>query len=127
LRLTWSLFDGGSTISRERQASYRAKEDESALRSVYTRLPREFLTWKKKFFYNVSLYQARVKTLEQSQESVRLSMAGAKAGTRTNTEVLDAELDLFRARAGIIRAQSDAIEALNELELAVGYPLWKGI
>jgi len=127
LRLTWSLFDGGSTISRERQASYRAKEDESALRSVYTHLPREFLTWKKKFFYNVSLYQARVKTLEQSQESVRLSMAGAKAGTRTNTEVLDAELDLFRARAGIIRAQSDAIEALNELELAVGYPLRKGI
>jgi outer membrane protein TolC len=54
---------------------------------------------------------------------VRLATLGLKAGTRTHTEVLDAELELFRARAGVIKAQADAMEAFINLELSLGEPL----
>ena len=89
------------------------------------RLPREIDTWRRKFNYSVSLYKARLRAVAQFQESVRLAGIGLKAGTRTHTEMLDAELDLFRARGGLVRAQADAIEALGKLELASGRTLWK--
>jgi ATP-binding cassette subfamily F protein 3 len=57
---------------------------------------------------------------KSAEESVRLAKLAFKAGNGTNTEVLDAELDLFRSRAGIVRAQMDAAEALLNLESALG-------
>jgi outer membrane protein TolC len=58
--------------------------------------------------------------VDKAQESVRLATLGQKAGTRTTTEVLDAELDSFRSSAGVVSAQMDAAEALINLELALG-------
>jgi len=51
---------------------------------------------------------------------VRLATLAVRAGTKTHSEALDAELELFRARAGIIHAQIDAAEALSSLQLALG-------
>ena len=56
----------------------------------------------------------------EEENLVRLANAGFKAGVRTTTEVLDAELDLFRARAGIVTTQLNCAEAKTKLELATG-------
>jgi outer membrane protein TolC len=120
VRLSWDLFDGGASIARRQEAAARTREAEQKTRGVLVSIPADFDLWKRRFAYNVNLYQARLRTLEKSQESVRLATLGLKAGSNTHTEVLDAELDLFRARAGIIRAQADATEALLNLELATG-------
>ena len=49
-----------------------------------------------------------------------MQKAEERAGTRTSSETLDAELDLFRARAGVVNAQVNASEAQIRLELALG-------
>ena len=125
LRLKWNLFDGGHSYAQQREAVAAADEARAETAKSLARLPREIDTWKRKFDYSVSLYKARLRAVAQFQESVRLAGIGLKAGTRTHTEMLDAELDLFRARGGGVRAQADAIEALGKLELASGRALWK--
>ena len=76
------------------------------------------MTWFFLFRPFVSTDDARV-----AATLVRLATIAVKAGTKTHAETLDAELELFRARAGLIRAQIDASEALANLELALGYRL----
>lgn len=120
LRLTWNLFDGGSLYARQKQALQASLEAKAETQKIKSQLPRDFDVWKRKFFYSVSVYNARVRTLEQFQESVRLAGLGVKTGSRTHTEMLDAELDLFRARGNVVRAQAETLEALGNLELALG-------
>jgi outer membrane protein TolC len=125
LQLSWNVFDGGATLARNFQTHYQAQQAEAAAESATLRAPQEFETFKRRYLYNATLYRARRRALEMAQESVRLATLGYNAGTRTSTDVLDAELDLIRARAGIIRAQVDGSEALINLELAVGKGLTK--
>ena len=58
--------------------------------------------------------------MTKSEESFRLAKVGQKEGTRTTTDLLDAEAELFRAKANAINAQIGSIEALLNLELATG-------
>jgi len=122
-KLSWDIFDGGASLARKEEAGHRAEEAAQASRALLLKAALEFETWKRRFVTNGEVYRARLRTEEKSQESVRLATLGLKAGTNTNSEVLDAELDLFRSRAGIVRAQMDAAEALINLELALGKSL----
>jgi outer membrane protein TolC len=76
--------------------------------------------WKRRYLNSSVLYSAKLRSVEASKESVRIYQNGLKAGTRTNSDLLDAELDLDRSEAGVVKAQLDAIEALLNLELAIG-------
>lgn len=126
LRLKWNLFDGGASYARQREALAASDASAAETRKMLTKMPHEFETWKRNFFSSVAVYKARARALVQYEESVRLAVIGVRAGSRTHTEMLDAELDLFRARAGLVKAQAEAIEALGKLELAVGHQIWKG-
>lgn len=120
LNLHWDLFDGGASFARRQQAVARWKQSAERTHDAVLKVPGEFEHWKRRYTYNSTLYRARLRTIEKSEESVRLAKMGLKVGTSTNSEVLDAELDLFKARAGVVRAQADAAEALAHLELTLG-------
>jgi outer membrane protein TolC len=62
--------------------------------------------------------------VQKSTESVRLAREGHRVGARTNTDLLDAEAELFRAQAGVVNSQVGAIEALINLELTVGKKIY---
>jgi outer membrane protein TolC len=117
---TWSLFAGGGDLARQHEAQAQAQSSAQALASSRLQAERDFQDWKHRYHYSVRLYQARQRSVEEYQESVRLAQLGFKAGTQTSTEVLDAETDLFRARAGLVQAQANAAEALLQLQLARG-------
>jgi outer membrane protein TolC len=85
--------------------------------------PTDFTFWKRRYLYSASLYHAKNADLKRAQETVRLANAGFKAGVRTTTEVLDAELELFRARAGMVNTQMNCLEAKIKLELTTGESL----
>jgi outer membrane protein TolC len=118
--LSWDLFNGGADLSRRAEAVAQAQAAEQGLAAAQLAAGREFDSWKRRFHDSTRLYEARLRVLEECQESVRLAQLGLKAGTRTNSELLDAELDLFRARAGLVQAQSDAAEAKLSIELLQG-------
>ena len=75
--------------------------------------------------YFCDVYRSRLGDIEKARESVRLARVGRKVGARTNTELLDAESDLYRAQAGVVNSQLGAIEALLNLELATGRTLYR--
>lgn len=121
--LNWNLFDGMTSISRSKQSIEQKYQAEKTVRQAELKSQRDFDMWKKKFLYYCKVYEARLNDISKSEESVRLAREGQKVGARTNTDVLDAEAELYRARAGAVNAQVGAIEAIVNLELSTGQQL----
>lgn len=119
LFLTWDIFSPVG-YSQAKQESYKAIQNQKALTQANLSAPVDFAFWKKRYLYSSTLYLAKKADLERATETVRLANAGFKAGVRTTTDVIDAELDLFRARAGVVNSQMDCAEAKNKLELSLG-------
>jgi len=120
LAASWNLFDGGASLAKEREADEERKQAEASAQEAKLQAPYDLDFWKRRLGYSASLYRARLAEVDKARESVRLSRLGFKAGTRTTTDVLDSELDYFRANAGVVTAQVEAAEALMNVELAVG-------
>jgi outer membrane protein TolC len=83
----------------------------------------DFEFWKRRSLYSATLYRARLSDVQKAQESVRLAKESYRAGARTSSDVLDSELELFRARAGVVNSQMSYAESLLNLELALGHSL----
>ncbi|MGZ3690079.1 MAG: TolC family protein [Pseudobdellovibrio sp.] len=121
--LSWNLFDGGEKYSSQKQAALAEKIASEKLSKFDTSAVVGLEEAKRRFTYDVTNYNAKLSSIRKAEEAVRLARGGLKAGTRTNTEILDTVVDLNRARASAVKSQVDAIEALGELELSVGHPL----
>ncbi len=120
--LTWDIFNPRSyALSKEEK--YKSIQVQKNLMQAHLQAPVDFAFWKKRYLYNSTLYEAKKVDQSRATETVRLAQAGFKAGIRTTTDVLDAELDLFRARAGIVNAQMNCLEAKVKLELSQGQTL----
>ncbi len=125
INLTWNLFDGLASYSHSRETYEQYYQADKSLTIAKLHAKIDFEMWKRKFIYFCSVYKSRVSDVEKTKESVRLAREGRRAGTRTNTDLLDAELEFFRSRAGVVNAQIGSIEALGSLELATGENLMK--
>ena len=117
--MSWDIFNPREFV-QSKQETYRAIQLQKSLVQANLQAPVDFAFWKRRYVYSATLYRAKKLDQERATETVRLSQAGFKAGVRTTTDVLDSELDLFRARAGIVNAQMNCIEAKLKLELALG-------
>lgn len=118
-QITWDIFSP-KALTKSKEELYQAIQGEKDLVSANLQAPVDFAFWKKRYLYSAANYHAKKVDVDRASETVRLAQAGFRAGIRTTTEVLDAELDLFRARAGIVTAQMNCIEAKEKLELALG-------
>ncbi len=125
VRLTWSLFEGGAAEARNREAIEKKVQNEKALRMAELKAAQDVALWKRKYHYFYSVYKSRQSDIGKAKESVRLAKEGRRVGSRTNSDLLDAETDLNRAQAGAIHAQLGVIEALINLELATGQSLYE--
>lgn len=124
LNLTWNLFDGMGSIARSKESTAQYTQIQKNLQMTEIKARQELDFWKKKLNYFITVYQARREDIARSTEAVRLSKEGRRAGSLTNTEQLDAEVDLARVRANQVNAQIGALEALVNLELATGQQLF---
>lgn len=122
--VTWSFFDGFGTVAESHQAEAKAIQLEKTLRIAQLKSKNDLDFWKRKYNYYISLYKSKTNDIDRSTEAVRLAKVGRSAGVRTNTDLLDAQADLFRSRAAQINAQIGAIEALVNIELATGEKLY---
>ena len=120
VNLMWNIFEGGSGFARQEQSYYQKVQLEHKAQKMILSSANEVEFWKRRYLNSSVLYSAKLRSVEASKESVRIYQNGLKAGTRTNSDLLDAELDLDRSEAGVVKAQLDAIEALLNLELAIG-------
>lgn len=124
INLTWNIFDGLASTSRSGQSEQQAVQVEKTLSMARLKAKQDFEFWKRKYLYFCAVYKSRANDIQRSEEAVRLAKEGRRAGVRTSTELLDAESDLFRSRAGQVTAQMGAIEALVNLEMVSGQKLY---
>jgi len=117
---TWDILDGGLSLAKANEAGERAQQAKEDYEAVKLSTPYNFNLWKRRLISSSALYQAKLADVEKAKESARLATAGFKAGTRTTTDVLDAELEQYRAAAGMVEAQINALEAMFNLELVLG-------
>ncbi|MEO5666449.1 MAG: TolC family protein, partial [Bdellovibrionota bacterium] len=120
INLSWNLFDGMGSIARAKQAAERRVQGEKTLELATLHSKQELDLWRRKFLYQCAVFRSRQSDVSKTDESVRLAKSGRKAGTRTNTDLLDAEAEAFRSKAGLVNAQIGALEALSNLQLALG-------
>ena len=125
VNLTWNLFEGFSSEAKNREILEQRTQSEKSLRIAQLKAVQDAALWTRKFKYFCSVYKARQGDIGKAQESVRLAREGHRVGSRTNTDLLDAETDLYRSQAGAINAQLGQIEALINLELATGKKLYE--
>lgn len=124
IQAQWNIFDGLSSYAKNREAVEQAYQAERLEKIQNLKGKTDYENFRRKFIYYCSVYRSRARDVVKATEAVRLAKAGRRAGTRTNTELLDAELDLFRAMAGKVNSQLGAVEALSNLEMATGENLF---
>jgi outer membrane protein TolC len=120
VRVHWNLFDGGVSFSQANASAAQAVQAERMAQAAKLQVPYDLAFWKRRYLANSQHYLAKRLDIARSEESVRLAKEEERAGTRTASEALDAILDLFKARAGMVNAQMNATEAQIRLELALG-------
>jgi outer membrane protein TolC len=120
IMMTWNLFDGLVSYSQSKQAIERKVQSEKELRIAELAAKKNLSVWSRRYLSQCRIYEARMRDIKRSEESVRLAREGRRVGARTESELLDAQVDLYRSRAGAVRAQLAAVEALINLQLAQG-------
>ena len=120
ISLNWNLFDGLVSASRSRQSIEQKTRADKGLVMARLHAKQDLDVWSRKLQYFSSVYKSKLADIDRSKEAVRLAREGRRVGVRTNTELLDAEIDLFRSQAGAVNAQLGALEAKISLELAAG-------
>ena len=120
VRLNFSLFDGGSVLSRTRESRHRYQQALDVLERERRRAQRET----RDAYLGVNSGISRVRALEQAVRSSETAAdaieAGFQVGTRTSVDVLDAQRDLFGARRDLSEARYNYVLDVLRLKRAAG-------
>lgn len=123
LQLTWSLFDGGLTRARVKEA--RANELNTQAQLLAAR--QNALSDVAQAYLNLKTSEQRLVTagseVANAQETVRLITGRYRAGLGTFLDVLDAEQALVTAETNQVNAQSAVDQARAAMFRALGMPL----
>lgn len=120
-QLNWNIFDGLNSFAHSKQTTEQFIQAEKSYRITEIKAHKDFEIQKRKYNYFLSLYKARNNDIAKAKESVRLAKEGRRVGARTNTDLLDAEADLYKSQAGAVNAQLGAIEELINLQTTIGH------
>lgn len=120
MNLHWNFFDGMTSISKYKQAKAQALVAQNGVRQAALKASEDAEIWKRKFQYYCKLVEVKTAESEKAQEAVRLAKESVRAGTKTNTDFLDAELDFFRSRSDVLNVRMGMVEALINFQMATG-------
>ena len=120
LQSQWAIFDGRATAGRVAQTKSALEQTRLSLTeaqlAVEVEVRRAFSQWQQA----VELADASQKVVEQATEAVRLANARYTAGTSTQLDVLQAQVDLTTARTNQIQAYYGFNVAVAALRKAMG-------
>lgn len=120
LQSQWAIFDGRATTGRVAQA--RSIVEQTRLTLVESELATEvqvrraFSSWQEA----TELVEASRRVVEQAEEAVRLANARYSAGTGTQLDVLQAQVELTTARSNQVQAYYNYNVAIATMRQAMG-------
>lgn len=120
LQSNWDIFDGRATAGRVAQARSLAEQtrltlSESEL-AVEVQVRRAYSSWQEA----TELVEASRRVVGQAEEAVRLANARYEAGTGTQLDVLQAQVELTTARSNQVQAFYNYNVAVATLRYAMG-------
>ena len=122
-QVSWAIFSGGQTIGKVREAKAAFLGAQAALAYKQADVTREV----RASYRNVMAANAQVdiaqRTVEHSEERLRIVQLQYREGLSTSLDVLTAESDLRRTRVQLLRALHVLNLGVSELELSVGQSL----
>lgn len=120
VRLNIPLFDGGLTRSRVREALALQEQKDIDLQRVRA----EAALAAETAYLEAAGFLAEAQALKAAETSGRVALEanqmGYEVGLRINSDVLNAQQQLFVTRRDLIRAQVDALVATLRLKASVG-------
>ncbi|MEQ9668122.1 TolC family protein [Coleofasciculus sp. G2-EDA-02] len=118
-QLQWNFFDGGAAKARARQA----ETDVAIAESEFANERDQIRFQVEQAFFELTASQENIQTasfaLEQAQESLRLARLRFGAGVGTQTDVINQQTALTRARVNLLTAILDYNRALAQLQRAI--------
>jgi outer membrane protein len=121
IRARISLYQGGSTLSRVREAKSRASQRFVEIREVEQALRSQILAdWKR-----LKAYDAEIAARELEVTAVKYSAEGvreeARLGERTVLDTLEADQDVLDAESQLVEARSNRIVVAYRLAAGLGF------
>ena len=120
LRARISLYEGGDTISRVRQARSRANQKFVEVIEAEQAVRADIISYWRK----LAAYESEIAARELEVAASRYSAEGvreeARLGDRTVFDTLEAEQDVLDAETSLIRAKSEKIVTAYRLAAALG-------
>jgi outer membrane protein len=120
LQSQWSIFDGRATHGRVVQAKSALEQSRLQFTEAQLAVEVEVRTAYSTFQEATELVDASQKVVAQAEEAVRLATARYDAGTATQLDVLQAQVDLTTARTNLIDAYYQYNVAVARLRKATG-------
>ncbi len=120
VRLSWTLWDWGSTQSAVREAEHAKNRAEIGAEAMVEQVKLEV---RKKWLDAKTAFDSLAAAATQQQtaeEAYRLQQVRFDAGASTTTDVLDAETDVAKARLAASVARYDYFLAMVALARAIG-------
>jgi outer membrane protein len=120
LQSQWAIFDGRATAGRVAQARSLVEQTRLSLTQAQlaaeVEVRRSFSSWQEA----TELADASQKVVAQAEEAVRLATARYDAGTATQLDVLQSQVDLTTARTNQLQAYYNYNIAVATLRAAMG-------
>jgi outer membrane protein len=120
LQSNWAIFDGRATSGRVAQARSIVEQTRLTLQETElaadVQVRRAFSSWQEA----TELVEASGRVVEQAMEAVRLSNARYSAGTGTQLDVLQTQVELTTARSNQVQAYYNYNVAIASMRQAMG-------
>lgn len=121
LRATLSLYAGGATRSRTREAKHEAKRRGYLIESVKRRITQEVKSNWRAYSAAQSLTENRKREIEAAEQALKGVHIEAEAGQRTVLNILDADQELIEAKSDLAEARRDELLARFTLAKTLGF------
>lgn len=118
-RMQWTLFDGGAAQARAAQQATNIEISETQFDQQLDQIRLEVEQAYRSLLANQENIQTASVALQLAQESLRLARLRFGAGVGTQTEVINAQTELARARGNLLTAIIDYNRDLSSLQRAV--------
>ncbi len=120
LQLNLPLFEGGSTMSRSRQAQFEYEAAKEELVKVKRAVTREVKDAYRGTVSNINQVKALDSTKKSAELAVEAAEAGFEVGTRTMVDVLAIQRNLYKAKSDYARSRYDYLINGIKLKKAAG-------
>ena len=122
LQSQWNIFDGAATTGRVAQARSALEQSRLSLNEATLAVDVEVRRALSSLQEATELADASQKVVAQAEESLRLANARYSAGTATQLDVLQSQVDLTTARTNQIQAYYSYNVAVARVRKAIGLP-----